>query len=124
MSEHPTDTSTGIAACLKPRPVHLIRETDFSRLVTTIYQRPYNLQQQGGGLPQDSIIEFTIPAEESDWTGPSLARWQAATPPADGDRADQTRWEREFHPPLEDILNDLHTRGLLTPGDYALHVSW
>ncbi|MEU7631747.1 hypothetical protein AB0C34_17415 [Nocardia sp. NPDC049220] len=122
MREHLTDT--GIPKCLNPRTVTLMGEGDFSRFISQVYGRPYQLQQQRECLSQNSLVEFTVPAEESECSGPSLAQWQATPPPTRGDSREQVRWKREFFPQLEDVVNDLHTRGLLPAGEYALDVSW
>ncbi|WP_043736189.1 hypothetical protein [Nocardia asiatica] len=105
--------------------VTLIDENTFSALVSHLHARPYRLQQQGDGLPQNTIVKITVPALEHDWPGIPLAEW-AATPIGDYTYPWQaeTHWEREYYPCLEDVVNDLHARGLLAAGNYALHVRW
>jgi hypothetical protein len=113
---------------LKTCPVLLAWERDFSELVAETYGRPYRLQQQGDMLGQDSMIEFSAPTEqiwdEDEYLGVTFAEWLAAEPPAPGDWREEMRWHREFYPPIERVVNDLHARGLLAAGDYVLHVWW
>ncbi|MFE3757903.1 hypothetical protein ACFXO9_26650 [Nocardia tengchongensis] len=114
----------GIPVGLEPRAVTLIWEKDFSQFVSRVYGRPYQLGRQDGGLLKDSTVEFTVPAQEFEWSDPSVAEWLAALPPDDRDWQETLRWEREFHPGLEAIVNDLHARGLLPAGEYLLEVWW
>ena len=114
----------GIPGCLEPRAVTLIWEKAFSSFVSQVYGRPYQLGRQSGGLPKDTTVEFTVPAQEFGWSGPSVAEWLAAPPPDDSDCQETLRWEREFHPELEAIVNDLHARELLPAGEYLLEVWW
>lgn len=36
----------------------------------------------------------------------------------------QLWWTRDFYPPLESVLTDLHAKGLLDAGDYTIHAWW
>lgn len=110
---------------LGPRPATVLSETTFSKYVSELYGRPYNLQQQGDMLAQESAVALVVP-ELEDWNeDPSLEEWLAATPPVSAaDYIDTMRWERQFYPSLEAVANDLHARGLLDAGRYIIHVSW
>ncbi len=33
-------------------------------------------------------------------------------------------WTRDFYPPLEEVLNDLHRRGLIAEGEYHIEAWW
>lgn len=75
---------------------------------------------------QETLYAFTVPVQPigDHWQAVSLSEWLAADPPADGDWKEELRWKREFYPEMEDVVNDLHTKGLIEAGDYALHVWW
>lgn len=121
---------------LATHPRIVIGESDFSRYVSEHYGRPYNLQQQGDMLGQESAVKLTVPdPEDGEWEGmtmPTLVQWQEATPPGDHPEGgydpnvsrENMRWEREYYPQLEAVANDLHAKGLLDAGEYILFVSW
>lgn len=109
---------------LKSETVKLIWESDFSKLVSETYGRPYQFQQQGDMMGQDTIYKFSIPD----------ATWH---PTPEDAAKDIQEWindprefkyefeaERECYPPIESVIVDLHERGIIDPGDYALHVWW
>lgn len=33
-------------------------------------------------------------------------------------------WHRNFYPNLQEIANDLHSKGLLTSGEYGININW
>lgn len=49
--------------------------------------------------------------EKDEWEGP-------------GTTTHDLYWEREFYPPLEDLVNDLCKKGKIPAGDYVIHVWW
>lgn len=119
-----------IDPALGPRPAIVLSETTFSKYVSELYGRPYQLQQQGDMLAQESSVALIVP-EPEDWNeNPSLAEWLAATPPEEQGLGlsellnEEMRWERQYYPSLEAVGNDLHARGLLDVGYYIIHVSW
>jgi hypothetical protein len=110
---------------LKGEVVTLIWESDFSEMVSKIYGRPYRFQQQGDMMGQDTIEKFTVPAIEEELYGVvPLNEWRNAEPPHEGDWKEEMRWKREYYPSLEEVVNDLYKRGLIEPGNYALHIWW
>ncbi len=121
---------------LKPRQITLIWESDFSKMVSEVYGRPYRFQQQGDMKGQDSIEKFEVSDfdDETDpdeyfrgaYSLPSLADWLAAEPPTKENysHAEELRWDREFYPPFEEVVHDLYKRGLIDKGNYALHIWW
>jgi hypothetical protein len=121
-------TETTQRTPLGGKQVTLIHESEFSKLVREIYGRPYQFQQQGDMMGQNTIRRFSVPAEPmgDHWQAVPLQEWLDATPPADepGNFKERLRWLREFYPEMEDIVNDLHARGLIEKGDYALHIWW
>jgi hypothetical protein len=114
--------------------VKLIGETEFSRLVSETYGRPYQLQQQDNCMGQDEIERVTVPDEGIDIDDDArFAEWRDAdVPDPVGVLHGETRWDwevelywqREYYPPLQELVNDLHERGLLPQGDYVIHASW
>lgn len=128
---------------IKIKQVQMIEVGDWDRLVQETYGRPYSFQQQDGCQPR-GIIPLTVPAESDDeeWPdsipekingdemGVNFKAWLARDPKqplADG-RTDQWRiylfWERNFYPPLQDVANDLHAKGLLQAGEYNINIDW
>lgn len=125
------------------KAVVMIDEAEFSELVTRTYQRPYRLQQQLGCMPSGTLIEFATPTTadatfygdvESCQPAVTFNEWLMANPqaPAPGDDEytstkyanlhRELYWERDFYPPLKDVVNDLHTRGLLPAADYIIYI--
>lgn len=111
--------------------VKLISETELSRRVSELFGRPYQLQQQGDMLGQNSVVLMQVPEEPDDVGLPSLAEWSSRDvnqkPPGvawDRDYLREMWWHREFYPDLQEVLNELHRLGELPEGEYAIHVSW
>jgi len=124
----------------------VIDELDFSDLVTQVYGRPYNYQQQDNC--KDRGTEYlTVPVENpydyendtvpeivnDDKMGVSFKAWLARdpkTPLADGEYNNQYDWEvpmwweQNFYPHIDQIINDLHSRGILPAGEYTLDIDW
>lgn len=117
---------------LNPTTLTTIWESGFSKYVTEHYGRPYKLQQQGDMLAQGSYVQITVPDEEAWDENPTLAEWQAATPPGEHPEGgydpnvstENMRWERDYYPSLEVVANDLHAKGLLDAGEYLIRVYW
>ncbi|TDP29888.1 hypothetical protein [Nocardia ignorata] len=123
---------------LTGRTVTLIHESEFSKLVTETYGRPYRFQQQDGcRWGQDTVYLFDVPHPEGGWESieefrgcyaegvPTVEEW-ANTPIGDYEHSWQTElhWRREFYPPFEAVIDDLHARGLIDAGSYGLHIWW
>lgn len=114
--------------------VRLIWENDFSALVSQVYGRPYRFQQQGDMMHQESIHRFTVPTTpDGGWTLPSIEEWKNAPVEIHGPQDPKNLsleffrdlyWEREYYPPFDELVEDLHKLGILEPGDYALHIWW
>lgn len=109
---------------LKSKTVKLIWESDFSKLVTETYGKPYRFQQQGDMMGQDTIYKFSIP--DANWLPtPEDAARDIATWLNDSRTFKyEFEAERECYPVFESVIVDLHERGIIVPGDYALHVWW
>jgi hypothetical protein len=91
---------------------------DLNKLVEETYGKPYNFQQQDG-CKSRGVEHFTIPDEVYNDDEPSLEEW--INTPFEGSKLD---WVRSFYPNAQDILNDLHTKGLIEAGDYTIEIDW
>lgn len=121
--------------------VKTIELQDWNNLVRTTYGRPYHLQQQDGCVDR-GLRRFTVPGTAKDFEndtipeeingkkmGVSFSAWKSRDPEAPvGDHADRTAirlfWDRNFYPELQTVANDLHERGVLPAGDYAIDIDW
>ncbi|MBB3752468.1 hypothetical protein FHT44_004980 [Mycolicibacterium sp. BK634] len=136
---------------LTGKNITLILESDWSELVAEVFDRPYNFQQQAGCRSNDTIWKFTVPESFKDWdlnaVDAAIEQWRNSEPhrneqiPAvrDGkvvyvehprrewpmsDFSLKLWWERENWPEFEDVMCVLARRGLIDPGEYALHIWW
>jgi hypothetical protein len=107
--------------------VKLISETEFSRLVSETYGRPYQLQQQGDMMGQDTMIRVTVP-DDGKWgcigDEERFQEWKARDVTEPMDYTERLWWLRDFYPPFNEVLDDLHRQGILPQGDYVIHVWW
>lgn len=118
---------------LTGKQVIVIHELEFSELVREVYGRPYQFQQQEF-MGQKTYYEFSVPAHPlgDHYKAVPFQEWLEATPPGPAEPGkfdselftEGLRWEREFYPEMEEIVNDLHQKGLIDPGEYALHIWW
>lgn len=127
---------------IKTQAIRIISLWDWDELITTVYNRPYSLQQQRGCL-EKQLIEFSVPSlenyddemeddipEELDGEmGVKFATWLARNPntPIKNQKEDyelELFWERNFYPDFGTIVNDLHNKGYIDEGDYGIIVDW
>ena len=126
---------------LKTTSINMINLDDWDRLVVKTYGKIYNFQQQddckGRGL-----VYLTVPCDDFDFEndtvpevingtemGVSFKAWLARDPKEwNGDPNKKNClnlfWERNFYPSLESVANDLHEKGLLPAGNYAINIDW
>ena len=114
---------------------------DWDSFVEEVYGRPYSFQQQDG-CKSRGITYLSVPCEAYDYEnntvpevvnhekmGVGFKAWLARDPkqPLPG-REDsfglELWWTRSFYPSVEMIANDLHERGLLEAGEYAIIIDW
>lgn len=108
---------------LKTQTVQLIWEKDFSELVAKTYGRPYRYQQQNLD-GQETIFKFSV-LKEYDDSSVSVASDEITTWLNDPREFKYDfEYERESYPDFYLLLIDLKQRGLIEPGDYALHIWW
>jgi len=125
---------------LNTRNVKLIDLSDWDNLVKSTYGRPYSFQQQDG-CKSRGTEELEVPC--TDWhdyendtvpeevnhedQGVSFKAWLERDPDkAIGENTWETKmwWGRNFYPSVDMIANDLHARGLIEAGDYAIDIDW
>lgn len=120
---------------LEYKVVRVISESHFSQLVELVYGRPYRLQQGSSnpgyfmGQMEVCVIQvptFSIPdaAEMEEWE-----RWRTAdVGPAEGETGWEwrMRWERgdPLYAPLDPLVEDLASKGLLEEGTYHVMAEW
>lgn len=127
---------------LKPTTKQCISCSELDALVKEVYGRIYDFQQQDDC--KDRGTEYvTVPAKnpqdfKNDTVpekingvemGVSFAAWLARDPKAwNGAKEDASSiglfWERNFYPHVDMVLNDLHARGLMEAGEYAIKIDW
>ena len=126
---------------MKTKTTKLIEVGDWDELVESTYSRPYNFQQQND-CQERGVYHLKVPAKASDYKndtipeeingeemGVSFAAWLARDPKEwNGDPEDQDFldmfWERNFYPDIQMVANDLHAKGLLDAGEYAINIDW
>ncbi len=129
---------------MRTRTETVIDDSEWDRLVIDTYGRTYHLQQQDDccdrGLryltvPSDDVEDFeneTVPEKVNDpKMGVSFEAWLARDPKQKlSDPKDHEDWKlnlwwsRNFYPNLQMVANDLHKKGLLEAGEYAINIDW
>ena len=127
------------------KQVNFISVQEWNKLVSETYNRPYNLQQQDG-CKDRGVFQFSVPYEYADDfendtvpeevnhedMGVSFKAWLERDPKQqlnsedDWDRKHGLGlwWDRNFYPCIDMVIQDLHQKGLLAEGTYALNIDW
>lgn len=129
---------------LKFTDIRMVEVSDWDELVRSTYNRPYNFQQQDDCKPR-GVHYLTIPGLAYDYEndsvpevvnhpdmGVSFKAWLERDPTKLLDNDDPYNdlhslvlwWERNFYPDVQMIANDLHARGLVEAGKYAINIDW
>jgi len=126
---------------LKTKIVTIVDVSEFDRLVTDTYGRPYSFQQQDGCKGR-GVDSFTVPSSGYDYKnatipevvnhedmGVSFKAWKARDPEQLLTSSSSTSslrlwWARNFYPSLQVVVNDLHERGLIETGTYTIDIDW
>lgn len=125
------------------KTVKVFELDEWNDLVQKTYGKPYNYQQQEGCMSRGTDY-FDVPCDVDDlgWNdeipeeleteemGVKFAKWLERDPnqpiksPYGGAYITDWWWERNFYPNIFVIFNDLHKRGLLEAGKYAINIDW
>ena len=119
----------------------VIEVSDWDKLVMKTYGRPYSFQQQYG-CQDRGLFRFNVPTEDDDFDcefvseivnhnerGVSFSAWikrDPKAPLADGstDYSLDLWWHRNFYPHISMVINDLHAKGIIEAGNYAINIDW
>jgi len=127
---------------IKVKNVKMIEVSDWDKLVSDTYGKPYCFQQQDG-CQSKGIFHLTIPSEytcddemndeipeiiNGETMGVKFEKWLERDPkqPVAG-RTDYVVglwWDRNFYPDIHTVANDLHKRGLIEAGEYSIEIDW
>lgn len=122
---------------------NVIELSEWNKLVSETYGRPYNLQQQDGCMGRGTQ-GIDVPSDADDYEhdsipeqvngeemGVSFKAWLARDPKQKlsnpDDQADyclELCWERNFYPDLQMVANDLYSKGLLKAGNHTILIDW
>lgn len=128
---------------MKIRTENVIEVSDWDKIVTATYGRPYSFQQQDG-CQMRGRFNIVIPAEAEDFEndtvpenvndeemGVSFAAWLARDPQQLLSPSDQQNswslglwWARNFYPDMQMVANGLHSKGLIKAGKYSINIDW
>jgi len=126
---------------LKTKQETVIDVGDWDTLVMSVYNRPYNFQQQDN-CKERQRVRITIPETAYDYPndtvpevvnhsemGVSFKAWLARDPkkPLEGQEYDfelNSWWERNFYPDVQMVANDLHAQGFIPTGKYVIDIDW
>lgn len=125
----------------KFKTVTVIDVSDWDDLVKETYGKPYSFQQQDG-CKERQTVHLEAPCDEYDFEndtipeevngeemGVSFKAWLARDPkqPIDGQEYEWENtlfWERNFYPDVSMLINDLHSKGLIPTGEFAIEIDW
>jgi len=126
---------------LKGSSAKLVSMGEWDELVERTYGRPYCFQQQGG-CKDRGVVHMTVPDRACDFRndtipeqingskmGVSFKAWLARDPNEwNGKLSDLNYvhmfWQRNFYPDAQMVANDLHAKGLVEAGEYAIEIDW
>ena len=127
---------------MKFKTEKIVDVSEWDSLVKQTYGKPYSLQQQEG-CHSRGLLYVTIPDYDDDYDfdndsipeivnhsemGVSFDAWLARdvkTPLQNGcDFSLELWWGRNFYPSLQMAANDLHKKGLVEAGKYAINIYW
>lgn len=126
---------------LKVKNTKTIEVSDWDNLVIETYGKPYSFQQQDDcqsrGMVYITIPDENFEEEEMNHFIPEVINgsvmgvkfdvWLARDPktPFEDGRDDlDLWWDRNFYPNLQTVANDLHKKGLIEAGEYAIEIDW
>jgi len=127
---------------IKVKNVKVIEVSEWDKLVSDTYRKPYSFQQQDG-CQSRGVFHITIPSDyacddemndeipeviNGRVMGVKFEKWLERDPnqPVDG-RADYgigLWWDRNFYPDIHTVANDLYKKGLIEAGEYSIEIDW
>jgi hypothetical protein len=126
---------------LKTKKTQVVQVQDWDDLVQETYGKIYSFQQQDDCKDRGTIF-INIPSEPCDFEndtvpevingeemGVSFKAWLERDPNEWNGIVShrsfiQLFWTRNFYPDVQMIANDLHARGLVDAGEYAIEIDW
>lgn len=135
---------------LKINTINYIKVEDWDAFVQEIYQVPYCLQQQDGGLER-GLQEFEVPVDSPDlyeniyavstsiygkdrgvsfeaWCNSNVSLIKELLTNSKNNKLEHDGFVlffyRKFYPSLQALANDLHAKGLIPEGKYAIIIDW
>lgn len=127
---------------IKTKNVKVIELSEWDKLVSETYGKPYSFQQQNG-CQSRGFFDITIPSEymededmndvipeiiNGEEMGVKFSKWLERDPkqPVGGktDYCLDLWWGRNFYPDIYTVANDLHKRGLIEAGEYSIKIDW
>ena len=126
---------------MKTRKENVVDVSDWDETIKKTYGRPYSFQQQEGCRSR-GVFRIQVPGEAEDYErdtvpeivnheemGVSFSAWlkrSPKTPLANGQAGYSLElwWDRNFYPDIQMVANDLHKKGLLEKGKYAIDIDW
>lgn len=128
---------------MKVKNVKMIDVSEWDKLVSDTYNRPYSFQQQDG-CQSRGTYDLTIPSKytEDDEMNDSIPEvvngekmgvkfkvWLERDPKQSiGNKKKDWNielfWERNFYPNIETVANDLYKKGLIESGSYVIDIDW
>jgi hypothetical protein len=127
---------------IKIKNVKMIEVSDWDKLVSDTYGKPYSFQQQDG-CQSRGLFLLTIPSEytcddemndeipeiiNGETMGVKFEKWLERDPnePVAGrtDYGIKLWWDRNFYPDIHTVANDLYKRGLIEAGEYSIEIDW
>lgn len=119
---------------------------EWDRIVSEVYGRPYNFEQQGGCKSRGNF-DFKVPSCHTSYDyendavpenvndekmGVSFKAWLERDPKQKLNTDDEWDrenglplwWERNFYPDASMIIEDLHKKGYLKEGEYTINIDW
>ena len=138
---------------LNTQKINMIDDEDWDNFVEHIYGRPYNFQQQNGcrnrGVVKFRILDGEVYSSEygdehdeipeitnTEVMCVKFDAWLERDPkkPIPQDEEEDSEeytlwrtelwWHRNFYPHLDKLIEDLHGKGLLDEGEYAIEIDW
>lgn len=122
---------------LKYRTEKVVDSFDLDRLVQDTYGKGFCYQQQDGCKSKGSEV-WDIPTKfsgvhldvkpedvKNTTYGTTFKTWlESDLYEHFPNKEVGLKYERNFYPPLGDVLNDLHSKGLIEEGRYRIVIDW